>query len=88
MLRRWILPGSADPLAAGRLLRELSIPSFLASLLVRRGFSDVSAAGEYLSPKMRSLAAPELLPEMPRAVARVLAAVKARERIVLYGWLC
>ncbi|MEI6278862.1 MAG: DHH family phosphoesterase, partial [Verrucomicrobiae bacterium] len=85
MLRRWILPGPADPLAAGRLLRELNLPSFLASLLVRRGFGDVAVAGEYLNPKMRSLAAPELLPEMSRAAARVLAAVKGRERIVLYG---
>jgi len=85
MLRRWILPGPADPLAAGRLLRELNVPAFLASLLVRRGFGDVSAAGDYLNPKMRSLSAPELLPGMSRAVARVLAAVSAGERIVLYG---
>jgi len=85
MQRRWILPTPADPLAAGRLLRELDIPVFLASLLTTRGFSDVPSAAEYLSPKMRSLAAPELLPEMSLAAARVLEAVKAGERIVLYG---
>lgn len=85
MQRRWILPPPTDPLVAGRLLRELDVPVFLASLLARRGFSDIPEAAEYLKPKMRSLAAPELLPEMPRAVARVLDAVKARERIVLYG---
>ena len=85
MQRRWILPFPADPLKAGRLLRELNVPFFLASLLVRRGFGEVAAAGEYLNPKMRSLAAPELLPEMSRAAERVLDAVKNRERIVLYG---
>jgi single-stranded-DNA-specific exonuclease len=85
MLRRWILPRPADPLAAGRLLRDLGVPAFLASLLVRRGFGDVAAAGEFLNPRMRSLAAPELLSGISAAAGRVLDAVRARERIVLYG---
>jgi len=85
MQRRWILPPPADPLVAGRLLRELDVPVFLASLLASRGFSDIPMASEFLSPKLRSLAAPELLPEMPAAVRRVLGAVKAGERIVVYG---
>lgn len=85
MQRKWILPPPADPLAAGRLLRELEVPAFLAALLVGRGFSTVEQATEYLHPKMRSLVAPEMLPEMPVAAARVLAAVRNRERIALYG---
>lgn len=83
--RQWILPPAPEPLAAGRLLRELEVPAFLAALLVGRGFSDVAAARQYLHPKMRELSAPELLPEMPAAADRVLAAIRSRERIVLYG---
>lgn len=85
MQRRWILPPPADPLQAGRLLRELEIPPFLAALLVRRGYGDAENARTFLHPKMKLLQPPELLPDMPLAAARVLEAVKARRRIVLYG---
>lgn len=85
MQRTWILPPPVEPLAAGRILRELQVPGFLAALLVGRGFSSVSEATEFLHPKMRSLVAPERLPEMSAAAARVLAAIRNRERIALYG---
>jgi single-stranded-DNA-specific exonuclease len=85
MQRRWILPPPANPLLAGRLLRELEIPPFLAALLVQRGYGDVALAQEFLQPKMRSLQPPELLPEMALAAGRVWDAVRAGRRIVLYG---
>jgi len=85
MQRQWVLPPATDPLASGRLLRQLEVPSFLASLLVRRGFSDPEAADGYLNPKLRSLGSPELLPGIASAADRVLEAVAKRERIVLYG---
>ena len=85
MQRRWILPPPADPLLAGRLLRELSIPPFLAGLLVRRGYGELARAQEFLDPKMKLLQPPELLPEMPVAAERVRDAVREGRRIVLYG---
>ncbi|MFA7343496.1 MAG: single-stranded-DNA-specific exonuclease RecJ [Terrimicrobiaceae bacterium] len=85
MKRRWILPPPADPLLAGRLLRELEIPPFLAALLVRRGYGGVAQAQDFLRPKMKSLQPPELLPQMSLAAERVWGAVKAGRRIVLYG---
>ncbi len=83
--RQWIPPPVPEPLAAGRLLRELKVPGFLAALLVGRGFADLDSAQQYLHPKMRELSAPELLPEMPAAAKRVLDAIRNHERIVLYG---
>jgi len=85
MKRRWILPPPADPLLAGRLLRELDLPPFLAALLVRRGHAGVDRARDFLNPKMKSLQPPELLPQMPLAAERVWEAVRAGRRIVLYG---
>ena len=85
MKRRWILPPPADPLLAGRLLRELDLPPFLAALLVRRGRAGVAEARDFLHPKMKSLLPPELLPQMPLAAGRVWEAVRAGSRIVLYG---
>jgi len=85
MQRQWVLPPATDPLASGRLLRQLEIPSFLAALLVHRGFSEPAEADGYLNPKLRSLGAPGLLPGIEAAAERVLAAVRDNERIVLYG---
>lgn len=85
MQRRWTLPPPADPLLAGRLLRELEIPPFLAALLVRRGYGEPASAREFLHPKMKLLQAPELLPQMSLAAGRVLEALRAGRRIVLYG---
>ena len=75
MQRRWVFPSSCDPLAAGRLLRSLNVPAFLAELLVRRGHSDPEEADGFLHPKLRSLRAPELLPGMAAAVPMATAAV-------------
>lgn len=85
MQRRWILPPAADPLIAGMFLGELGLPPFLAELLVRRGHGDLEAARGFLDPKMKSLAAPELLPDMEKAVECVLEAVRSKRRVVLYG---
>jgi len=85
MQRRWVFPSSCDPLAAGRLLRALNVPTFLAELLVRRGHSDLERADGFLNPKLRSLQAPELLPGMAAAAARVLEAARLGQRIVIYG---
>lgn len=85
MNRRWILPPPADPLLAGRILRELDVPPFLAALLVRRGYGGVAEAQEFLHPKMKALQPPELLPDMPLAAACVWEAGRAGRRIVLYG---
>lgn len=85
MQRRWILPPPVEPLLAGRLLRELDIPPFLAALLVHRGYGEVGRAQEFLHPKMKLLQAPELLPQMSLAVERTLDAVRSGRKIVLYG---
>ncbi len=85
MQRRWVFPSPCDPLAAGRLHRALDVPVFLAELLVRRGHSEPERAEGFLNPRLRSLQAPELIPGMAEAAARVLGTVRQGGRIVLYG---
>ncbi len=82
---RWILPAPADPAACACLARELGLPPFVAELLCRRGFSTPAVASPFLEPRLKSLSDPFLLPNMEGAVQRLLAAIDARERIVLYG---
>lgn len=85
MARRWIFPATSDPGAVVKIRSQLGVPAFLADLLVRRGFADPAAAEAQLHPRLRSLSAPEALPQMDLAVERISLALRQRERIALYG---
>ena len=85
MQRRWIFPSSDGDTLASRLSRELQIPAFLARVLVRNGLSEAETARDFLQPRLSRLDDPFLLPEMDKAVDRVLHALDKKERIVLYG---
>jgi single-stranded-DNA-specific exonuclease len=85
MQRRWIFPEASDATSLSRIRREADVPDFLAELLLKRGVADGISAEAYLKPRLRSLSAPEQLPDMEAAVARILAAMDRSEKIVLYG---
>ena len=68
MQRRWIFPGQHDDLAVRRLSREMSVPEFLARVLLRNGFGDCDMATAFLEPRLRRLEDPFALPEIQRAV--------------------
>src|SRR4051812_9378485 len=82
---RWILPTPADAAQCASLMRELGVAPFVAELLCRRGFATPELASPFLEPRLKSLSDPFLLPNMETAVQRLLAAIDAGERIVLYG---
>lgn len=54
-------------------------------LLAQRGISEVALIERFLSPRLRDLSDPFLLPEMRLAVERIFQAVDERERVVIYG---
>ena len=84
---RWLLPppDPAAEAAAATLRRELDLPPFVAGLLARRGLHTPQAARDFLHPKLNLLTDPFGLPNMPAAIDRILRALAAGERIVLYG---
>src|SRR5688572_17829860 len=82
---RWILPTNVEQGAVEELSSALRVPRLVAELLVRRGFAEAEAAARFLDPRLESLSDPFQLADMDAAVARILAAVDQRERIVLYG---
>lgn len=82
---RWILPEVSNPGACQALASELGVPAFVAELLCRRGHHSAEAAERFLDPKLKTLSDPFTLPEMDRAVERLLLAIDRGERIVLYG---
>ena len=83
--RHWRPRGSLPEAAeVAALARELSIPPLVAGLLLARGLSGASAAG-FLGGRLADLPDPLLLPDMPRAAARVAAAVQAGEALAVHG---
>jgi len=61
------------------------LPRLVADLLRQRGHTTAEAAAAFLDPRLDALSDPFRLPGMPAAVARLLAAIDAREKVVLYG---
>ncbi len=85
MQRRWILPTAGDPGIIRELAHAFRLPPFVASLVAAKGFADEDTVADFLQPRLRRLRDPNLLPEMPAAVTRIEAALRANERIALYG---
>src|SRR5471032_2104046 len=81
---RWS-PAPPQPLLAGQLAASLKIPPLLAQCLLNRGFSEPSVIENFLSPRLKNLADPFLLPNMDKAVERLLRAREQNEPLVIFG---
>lgn len=80
---RWNVKPAAP--GAAELAAETGLPPLLAHLLTQREVNTPEKARDFLVPKLATLGDPRLLPEMPAAVERMLAAVDQKQRVVLYG---
>ena len=85
MERRWIIAQSPEPVANGIPWAEICDMPCMVSLLQRKGFHCADDVRAFLQPRLRSLGDPFLLPNMRPAIDRILQAIDARERIVLFG---
>ena len=78
---RWALP-AVDPRA---LAAALGISTPAARILANRGLADPAAARAFLAPSLDQLHDPLRMRDMDAAVARLLAAIRNREKILIYG---
>ncbi len=81
---RWTL-APPQPLLAGQLASQLKISPLLAQCLLNRGHSEVAAIENFLPPRLKNLADPFLLPNMDKAVERLLRAREQNEQLVIFG---
>lgn len=81
---RWSL-APQQPLVAGPLSGQLKRSSLLVQCLLNRGLSTRAALETWLSPRLRNLRDPFLLPQMDKAVDRLVAAREKSERVVIFG---
>jgi single-stranded-DNA-specific exonuclease len=76
------------PVPAGEaeeLSKRAGVGPVLAELLVRAGLKDPAVAGEFLRPDLSRLEDPFLVGNLAPAVARLIAAIAARERVIVLG---
>lgn len=79
--KRWIvMPASGSPTMGAR-----TMPQLLVQLLANRGLTTPNEIDAFLHPKFNDLPTPELLPGCIAAAERILAAVRAGRKIVVYG---
>ena len=81
--QHWII---AEPSpAAAELAASLKTSPLIAQILINRGVSDPAEAQQFLRPSLMHLHAPESLPNLRQAAARIAQAIAAGEKIVIYG---
>lgn len=84
MGKRWLIrPHDAELIL--HLERSASVSAVVAQLLLCRGIRDADQARTFLDARLSDLRDPVLLPGVTAAADRVHAAIKSRERIVVYG---
>jgi single-stranded-DNA-specific exonuclease len=86
----WLPKAPADPGAFASLAAHLHCPTAIAQILVSRGIPTPAAAEAFLNPALATFLDdpandPTQLLGMKQAVARILAAIRAAEPILIYG---
>jgi single-stranded-DNA-specific exonuclease len=81
--RRWIHPEPAPE--SVDLAKALDLHPRIAALLWQRGYRSAEQVRAFLEPRLQSLGDPFLLTDLRRAAERILKAVAAKERIVIFG---
>lgn len=88
MGKRWKI---AEPLTEeeqelqNRIIEQFKCPSVIASLLVQRGINQIDKINSFFEPTLDKAYDPFLLKDMDKGVSRVIRALKAREKITIYG---
>lgn len=84
---RWIVrqPESGALAKVREAEASADLPPLVQRLLCLRGLDDPAEIARFLFPKLQDLTDPFLLPEMDRAVERLLAAADQAEKVVIYG---
>ena len=85
LAKRWVIK-KVDDDSAARQAKQLNLSPLLARILALRGFTDLAAAKTYLSSSLRDdLPSPFIMADMEPAVARIVAAIKNKEQIGIWG---
>jgi single-stranded-DNA-specific exonuclease len=65
--------------------QALGLTATVASVVRRRGYRDLDAARRFLDPRLADLTSPDGMADRELAAERIARAVRARERVCVYG---
>src|SRR5829696_7331740 len=81
--KRWIIAPPHE--RATELAERLKTSPVIAQILLNRGMGQAEECFAFLRPSLKCLHDPALMPNLPKAAARVAKAIREREKIVAYG---
>ena len=82
---KWVLAERKEPALSNDVAKELGIPPVISQILVNRGLKTPEELKSFFYPSLSDLSDPFLIPDMDKAVERILKALRNRERIVIFG---
>jgi len=85
MEKKWLIKNGQEQSKIEALRAELKVDRIVAELLLQRGIDDFKKAQEFFRPDLDNLHDPFLMKDMDKAVARIMQAIKNKERILLFG---
>ena len=85
MEKRWTILKCNDDAIVSELSQSLNISPSLARLLVQRGIDNFAKAKDFFRPTLELLHDPFLMKDMDKAVSRIIAAIAAKENILIFG---
>jgi single-stranded-DNA-specific exonuclease len=81
--KQWVI--QPEDSRSTQLAKSLKVSPLLAQVLINRGVSDVQVGSVFLQPKLTQLIDPKLMPGIEPAVHRIKHAIRAKEKITIYG---
>ena len=82
---QWTFKQSPDISKVEHLSKELNIPEALSKILVQRGVETFEQARRFFRPSLEDLHNPFLMKDMNKAIDRIQKALRARQKILVYG---
>ena len=84
MNKKWQLNEVNDELA-DKIANEFNISKIVASIIANKGLKDNNEIEVFLHPRRGDFHDPFLMPDMDKAVARIIQAIENKEKVAIYG---
>lgn len=83
--KKWVIKPRPDENKTASLAKEINVSLPIAQLLLQRGISTFEEARMFFRPRSSDLHSPFLMKDMHKATERILAAIDANEKILIFG---
>ena len=81
---RWRLQTPNHQLA-DKIAKDLGLPPLVALILTTRRITSITQANDYLDCRLENLHPPDNMPDLDKAVTRIVSALEQGEQIAVYG---